>query len=243
MAITKTNYKVNSGNLDSVDVLFADRVVRIEQLVETRNWSDTLDYTDMRSVTATYALVWLGTHGVPPRSWDGRPMTYAVPASWDKPRDLEFHEQFAWVDCTNMFVDRNGYALKAEVDGEYMMFGEALMWANLIAWEAHHKAVREENLRKAEEVRQRWLEWKAQEEVKKAAMKAKQEAKDVVLKAAAEGLLARIPAKGKLLASLNVLFSRSCRWQIRTESVSQCVPLPAKPIIEAPRLRAASRDV
>ena len=53
MAITKTNYKVNSGNLDSTDVLFADRVVRIEQLVETRNWSDTLDYTDMRSVTAT----------------------------------------------------------------------------------------------------------------------------------------------------------------------------------------------
>ena len=153
MAITKTNYKVNSGNLDSTDVLFADRVVRIEKMSETRNWSDTLDYTDMRSVTATYALVWLGTHGVPPRSWHGRPMTY-VAVFWDETRDLEFHEQFAWVDCTNMFVDRNGYALKAEVDGEYMMFGEALMWANLIAWEAHHKAVREENLRKAEEVRQ-----------------------------------------------------------------------------------------
>ena len=197
MAITKTNYKVNNGNLDSVDVLFADRVVRIEQLVETRNWSDTLDYTDMRSVTATYALVWLGTHGVPPRSWHGRPMTAAFPASWDIYfRGLEFHEQFAWVDCTNMFVDRNGYALKAEVDGEYMMFGEALMWANLIAWEAHHKAVREENLRKAEEVRQEVEAQKAQEEVKKAVRKAKQEAKDVVLKAAAEGLLARIPAKG-----------------------------------------------
>ena len=123
-------------------------------------------------------------------------MTAAFPASWDKPRDLEFHEQFAWVDCTNMFVDRNGYALKAEVDGEYMMFGEALMWANLIAWEAHHKVVREENLRKAEEVRQEVEAQKAQEEVKKAVRKAKQEAKDVVLKAAAEGLLARIPAKG-----------------------------------------------
>ena len=123
-------------------------------------------------------------------------MTAAFPASWDKPRDLEFHEQFAWVDCTNMFVDRCGYSLQAKVDGEYVMFGEALMWANLIAWEAHHKVVREENLRKAEEVRQEVEAQKAQEEVKKAVRKAKQEAKDVVLKAAAEGLLARIPAKG-----------------------------------------------
>jgi len=196
MAITKTNYKVNSGNLDSVDVLFADRVVRIEQLAETRNWSDTLDYTDMRSVTATYALVWLGTHGVPPRSWHGRPMTYAVPASWDEPRDLEFHEQFAWIDCTNMFVDRNGYALKAEVDGEYGMFGEPLMWANLAAWEAYRKAAAE---KRAEELRKEQEARRAEEaayQAKVAARKAKQEAKDVVLKAAAEGLLARIPAKG-----------------------------------------------
>jgi hypothetical protein len=49
MAITKKNYRFNSGNLDSVDTLFVDRVVRIEQLTETRNWSDTLDYTDMRA--------------------------------------------------------------------------------------------------------------------------------------------------------------------------------------------------
>ena len=196
MPITKTNYKLNNGSLDSVDVLFADRVVRIEQMVETRNWSDTLDYTDMRQVTATYALVWLGTHGVPPHSWHGRPMTYSTPCSWGKPRDLEFHEQFAWIDCTNMFVDRNGFSLDATVDGDHGMFGEPLMWANLIAWEAYHKAVaakRDEELRIEREARAKIV---AAEEAKKAARAAKRAAKDAVLKAEAEKLMARIPAKG-----------------------------------------------
>ena len=195
MPITKTNY-TNSYNISSVDTLFAGRVIRIQQLTETRNWSDTLDYTDMRSLTATYALVWLGTHGVPPEVRHGRPMTYSTPCSWDKPRDLEFHEQFAWIDCTNMFVDRNGYALKAEVDGEYGMFGEPLMWANLIAWESHHKAVAE---KRAEELRiehEARLAAEADAAAKKAASKAKRDAKDAILKASAEGMLARIPAKG-----------------------------------------------
>ena len=195
MPITKTNY-TNSYNISSVDTLFADRVIRIQQLSEIRNWSDTLDYTDMRSVTATYALVWLGTHGVPPEVRHGRPMTYSPPCSWDKPRDLEFHEQFAWIDCTNMFVDRNGYALKVEVDGEYGMFGEALMWANLVAWEAYHKAAaekRSEELRKEQEARRAE---EAAYQAKVAARKAKAAAKDAVLKSEAEQLLARIPAKG-----------------------------------------------
>lgn len=196
MAITKTNFKVNSGNFESVDVLFADRVVRIEQLTETRNWSDTLDYTDMRSVTATYALVWLGTHGVPPEMRHGRPMAYSTPCSWHVPRDLEFHEQFAWIDCTNMFVDRNGYSLQAKVDGEYGMFGEPLMWANLTAWEAYRKAAAEkraEELRKEQESRQAA---EAAAAAKKAASKAKRDAKETAERSASEKLLARIPAKG-----------------------------------------------
>ena len=198
MPITKTNY-TNSYNISSVDTLFADRVIRIQQLTETRNWSDTLDYTDMRSVTATYALVWLGTHGVPPEVRHGRPMTYSTPCSWDKPRDLEFHEQFAWVDCTNMFVDRNGYSLKATVDGEYGLFGEPLMWANLVAWEAYHKAAAE---KRAEELR---IEQEARhaaeeaEKAKRAARHAKKVAQEATMKAETEKLLARIPAKGTIV--------------------------------------------
>lgn len=196
MPITKTNYKLTSGAIESVDTLFADRVIRIQQVSEVRNWSDTLDYTDMRSVTATYALVWLGTHGVPPAVRHTRPMAYPAPCSWDKPRDLEFHEQFAWVDCTNMFTDRNGYALQATVDGEYGMFGEPLMWANLIAWESHHKAVAE---KRSEELRLEREARAAQEaaiQAKKAAAKAKRDAKDAVERSTSERLLARIPAKG-----------------------------------------------
>lgn len=196
MPITKTNYKLNSGALESVDVLFAGRVIRIQELSEVRNWSDTLDYTDMRGVTATYALVWLGTHGVPPHVWHGRPMTYSTPCSWDKPRDLEFHEQFAWIDCTNMFVDRNGYSLQAKTDGEYGMFGEPLMWANLIAWEAHHKAVAEKRAEELRIEREARAAAEAAVAAKKAASKAKRDAKDAIMKAAAEGMLARIPAKG-----------------------------------------------
>ena len=195
MPITKTNY-TNSYNISSVDALFVDRVIRIQEMDEVRNWSDTLDYMDMRGVTATYALVWLGTHGVPPRSWHGRPMADVVPSRFDEPRALEFHEQFAWVDCTNMFVDRNGYALQVKVDGDHGMFGDPLMWANLIAWEAYHKAAAE---KRAEELR---LEREARQAVeaavaaKKAASKAKRDAKDATLKAESEKLMARIPAKG-----------------------------------------------
>ena len=195
MPITKTNY-TSSYNSASVDTLFTGRVIRIQEMSEIRNWSDTLDYTDMRSVTATYALVWLGTHGVPPEVRHGRPMTYSTPCSWDKPRDLEFHEQFAWVDCTNMFVDRNGYSLKATVDGEYGLFGEPLMWANLVAWEAYHKALvakRAEELRIEQETRQAAA---AAEKAKRDARHAKKVAKDAVMKVEAEKLLARIPAKG-----------------------------------------------
>ena len=198
MPITKTNY-TNSYNISSVDALFVDRVIRIQEMDEVRNWSDTLDYMDMRGVTATYALVWLGTHGVPPEVRHGRPMTYSTPCSWDKPRDLEFHEQFAWVDCTNMFVDRNGYSLKATVDGEYGLFGEPLMWANLVAWEAYHKAAAE---KRAEELR---IEQEARhaaeeaEKAKRAARHAKKVAKEATMKAEAEKLLARIPTKGTIV--------------------------------------------
>ncbi|MBM3301367.1 MAG: hypothetical protein FJY85_15615, partial [Deltaproteobacteria bacterium] len=53
-------------------VLFPNRVVRVQRMTEERNWSDTLDYSDWRSTNVVYALVWLGTHGVPPENRKGR---------------------------------------------------------------------------------------------------------------------------------------------------------------------------
>jgi hypothetical protein len=194
MPIIKTDYKTNAPEL-----LLRGRVIRIERTTETRNWSDTMDYSDHRSTECTWALVYIGTYGVPPRGWNGRVITHIKDASWETPRDLTVGERFAWVDCTNLFGDRHGYLLKAEVDtvGDLLIVGGAEdIYDQLAAWEAHHKAVLEARVAEnaAKEVI-RLTAVKAEAE-KKAARAAKAAEKDAVLKAVAEGHLARIPTKG-----------------------------------------------
>ena len=196
MPIIKTSYTPGTYTPASVETLFEGRVIKIETGVERRNCSDTLDYSDWRDVTATRALVWLGTHGAAPWVNHGRPITDATPSRWNKPRDLEFHEQFAWVDCTNTFVDRNGFRLDATVDGDHGMFGEPIMWANFIAWEAYHKAAAAKRAEELRIEREERAKIEAAEAAKKAARAAKRAAKDSVLKAEAESMMARIPAKG-----------------------------------------------
>lgn len=117
MAIIKHDHDSNVPN----EVLFAGRVIRIEKVTESRNHSDTMDYTDYRPTECTYALVWLGTRGVPPYVSGlprGRRIAKPFPSPWDleKVRDLKPEEQFAWIDCTNLHSDRFGYSLRAEAD-------------------------------------------------------------------------------------------------------------------------------
>ena len=126
-------------------VLDRGRVVRVEKTTETRNWSDTMDYSDYRFAECTWALVYLGTHGVPPRNWHNRVITHHSPASWETPRDLTVGERFAWVDCTNLFSDRNGYFLEATEDtvGDLLLAGGTeSIYDQLASWEAHHAAIR-----------------------------------------------------------------------------------------------------
>jgi len=194
MPIIKTDYKTNAPEL-----LLRGRVIRIEKTSETRNWSDTLDYTDHRSTECTWALVYLGTHGVAPRDWHGRMIAHIKDPSWETPRDLTVGERFAWLDCTNLFGDRHGYLLAAEVDtvGDLLIAGgKESIYDQLAAWEAHHKAALE--ARVAEHTAKEAIRLAAakDEAEKKAARAAKAAEKDAVLKAAAEGHLARIPAKG-----------------------------------------------
>jgi hypothetical protein len=195
MPIIKKTYAYDATRA-TTEVYFQHSVLRIEKATEIRNWSDTLDYSDHRSTECTYALVWLGKRGVPPRvpfdapKWDA-----------DKIRDLELHEQFAWVDCTNLFSDRNGYSLTAEVDpfDMQLLHGGPQMIEGVAAWEAYHKARLErvaEEKRVAEEARQAIVD---AEKAKQAARQAKRDAKVAVLKAEAEKLLARIPAKGTVV--------------------------------------------
>jgi hypothetical protein len=197
MAILITSHNKSSFTL------FAGRVLQVQKVTETRNWSDTLDYTDHRSTECTYALVWLGTHGVPPTASgrDGR-----THANWEslrdptspgseydtKPRDLEYWEQFAWVDCTNLFTWRGSDHRVPEVDAEMGSGGEPLMWANYLAWQAHQKSLAAAALRAAAEQKAARDAELAKEAAKKAARAAKSDAE----RAGVEAMMAHTPAKG-----------------------------------------------
>ena len=202
MPIIKKSYAYGPGPSTS-EVYFQHRVLRIEKTTETRNWSDTLDYSDHRSTECTWALVWLGTRGVPARDAHyagGRTVAYFDVTKWeaDAIRDLEVHEQFAWVDCTNLFSDRNGYSLVPSVDpfDMQLLHGGPEMIEGLAAWEAYHNArlaKLAEEARTAAAARQAIID---AEKAKKAAAQSNRDAKLQAAKSDAEALLARIPAKG-----------------------------------------------
>jgi hypothetical protein len=183
--------------------LFEGRVLRVEHRSEHRNVSDTLDYSDWQTITATWALVWLGTHGAPPSMTTGRPVTGAEVYSWerDRVRELTIGEQYAWIDCSNVFADRNGFALNPEVDSFDMqlLHGGPEMIEGVAAWETFHKARLAHEAAEARKVAEEREAREAAEKAKKDASAAKRAAKVAVLKAEAEKLLARIPAKGTLV--------------------------------------------
>lgn len=187
------------GTPGEVETHFWGRVIRVEKVTENRNWSDTLDYSDWRTTTCTYALVYLGTHGVPAHRWSSdsprmRPRTNLEPSSYDTPRDLAPEERFAWIDCTNLFTDRTGYELRAEADtfDMQLLFCGPNITEELAAFEAAEAALvaaHEEKLRlEVEKIQAKNAKLEARRE--------KAAAKDVERKAAAEALLARAPKKG-----------------------------------------------
>jgi len=202
MPIIKKSYTYGPGPSTS-EAFFQHRVLRIEKTTEIRNWSDTLDYSDHRSTDCTWALVWLGTRGVPARDAHyagGRTVAYIDALKWDadKVRDLEVHEQFAWVDCTNLFSDRNGYSLIPTVDSFDMqlLHGGPAMIESLAAWEAYHTARVAAAVEEARKVAAERASIAAAEKAKKDAAAAKREAKAAIAKAAAEAQLVHCPKKG-----------------------------------------------
>jgi hypothetical protein len=194
MAIIK---KYDNGSETS---FFTGRVLEVTTHTETRNWSDTLDYSDWRSTACTFALVWLGPVGVPGRDVlqvRGRTTRDVEPSSWDEARDLEFFEQFVWVDCTNLFSDRYGYALSAVVDAAFVDAAkEPLMWTNYIAWKAWREALEEKKASDAAAAAKAASEAAEKAAKKRAAAKEKAEEKDRVSEAAALKLLEAVPPKG-----------------------------------------------
>lgn len=210
MGITKRAKVYSSNpadyNMSVVETqLYTDRVVRIEKRVETRNWSDTLDYSDYRTTDCTYALVWLGTFGVPPRNLTNglRPTVSLLEGEqgWgsDQPRALEFFEQFAWIDCTNLNADLMVYTLTASEDRAYATYGEPLMWANLIAYEAYQKAAANARAKVAADAELERNRLLAVEAAKKALREAKKEAKASASKLQAEADMVLIPTNGTVI--------------------------------------------
>ncbi|NBW06414.1 MAG: hypothetical protein EBR82_00120 [Caulobacteraceae bacterium] len=200
MAITKTSYDSKTGTTVE-ETYFAGRVIEVRHFTETRNWSSTLDYSDYRSTECTEALVWLGTHNFPPyrntTKSDLRVNTGCLSSdAHGTRRDLEFFEQFAWVDCTNLFSDRNGFALSAAVDVSQTDGSEPLLWANYIAFQAYMAAKAEAAAKAAAEEARIAREEAAARAARKAKLAANRAAKEVPLRAAAEARLRQAPAKG-----------------------------------------------
>ena len=201
MAITKTSYDSKTGT-NTVETYFAGRVIEVRRFTETRNWSDTLDYSDYRSTECTEALVWLGTHNFPAWGTKGHPsasqscLRPAGEHSYDAPRDLEFFEQFAWVDCTNLFSDRNGFTLEAEADVTQTDGTQPLLWANYTAFQAYKEARAAAEAAQIAENTRVWQEQEAARAAHKAKLAANRAAKDAVGRQAAELRLRQAPAKG-----------------------------------------------
>ena len=197
MAITKQNNDFQGRNT-TTETLYTGRVIRVEHTTESRNWSDTLDYSDHRSTACTYALVYLGAEGKKPRHhWCGNRF-YVNDTPWTEVETLSIGDRFAWVDCTNLFSDRNGFSLTPVADtmGDLLLHSGVNVYDELAAWEAFHKARVEAEV--AESQRQAAIRQAAEEaeKAKRAARHAKKQAKEDALKAEAEKLLVRIPAKG-----------------------------------------------
>lgn len=209
MPIIKRIYSYGHGpgyTSGSTEKFFEGRVLRVVKTKETRNWSDTLDYSDHRTTDVTWALVYIGTHGVPAKeaSWTFRRVTTQLePTSSELQgaRDLEIGERYGWVDCTNLFADRFGYELEAQVDpfDMQLLVGGPEMIEGVKAWEEFHAArwAEEEREREAKATADR-VKYEAVY-AKQRAAQAKRDAKIAAEKAAAEKLLALIPAKGTLV--------------------------------------------
>lgn len=204
MPIIKRTHGRDSANKPlSTTKFFEGRVLKVVKTKESRNWSPTLDYSDHRTTDVTWALVYIGTHGVPSRK-SGSPGRWVVadlePTSWqfEYARDLEIGERYGWIDCTNLFSDLTGYDLEAVVDAFDMqlLHGGPEMIEGVEAWEVFHAArwAAAEAEREAEAAARAKLI--AVENAKKAARQAKRDVTLAAAKAVAEGQLARIPAKG-----------------------------------------------
>jgi hypothetical protein len=170
----------------TTNVAHAGRVLRVEHRQESRNHSETADFSDWRTVMCTYAVVWLGERGIPGGHW-WRP---------DLERELDIHEQITRIDCTNLFGWMDSSTVSVEVDTDIDPRAEVA----LLTWEAFEKARVEASRRAAEAEAARHAEEVKKAAAAKAAREAKKQAKLTATAVVAEVELAKVqPLKGKVV--------------------------------------------
>lgn len=113
--------------------LFKNAVLKLHTQSESRNCSDTLDYSDFQTVTARYALVWLPALDASMKyylrndgpSLNGVKQIVAVLVNADysfgdangaSASKLPAEQQFAWIDCSNHMAWRYGVTRAPEMD-------------------------------------------------------------------------------------------------------------------------------
>lgn len=181
MPITKKRW-ANDPSQTTTAVEYTGRVLRIEKTVENRNHSETADYSDWRSTDCTWALVWLGEHGIPGARWGS------------EARDLDIHEQIARVDCTNLFGWMDETVLTVEVDANPDPRAEVA----LLTWEAFEKARIAREAREVEALVAKRAEEARVAAAAKAAKDVKKQAKLNATAVDAEAEMAKVmPLKGK----------------------------------------------
>ena len=182
-----------------VETIFQNRVVTVKRYLAHKNLSDTKDVSDFQTVECVEALVWLGQENWPPVSYDHQPeptIRYPLGSSvgyGGMVRELEPIEQFAWLDCSNLFVWRGRAELRPEADTGDILDPEAAsmypLWQEFVSEKVKH-------LTKVARDRKRYLD------DLKAAERAKADKKDARLestRAAADAVHKLLPPIGTVM--------------------------------------------
>lgn len=114
------------------------RVLKIRTYVDTRNHSDTLDYSDFRSTNVTEALVYIGRTIEAEREGETRAYLPGV-GYCDVGAEIPVERRFAWVDCTNLFVWRGSPERTPRLDELALLDGQLIQ--DFEVWTAHNEAV------------------------------------------------------------------------------------------------------
>ena len=192
MPITTKRWTDNPARTTTT-VEYTGRVLRIEKREENRNHSETLDFSDWRYTTCTYATVWLGERGIPGLRLPSQELIYGRHGT---ARDLDIHEQIAVIDCTNLFGWMDSSTVTAEVDTDIDPRAEVA----LLTWESFEAARKEAARVAALAELHRIAEETKKAAAAKAAKEAKKQAKLTATAVAAEVELTKVQSlKGKVV--------------------------------------------